>query len=238
VTSLRLDLAGLGDSPAWRGAADHQVYAPQAAVQIAAAVACLRARPGVRRVVVAGLCSGAFHGFRAAVSGVRMDALLLLNPLLFFERPDMPLDEPGPADEQVQHAATQLLRALGDRRNWAKLLSGRSDLRQIGGVLVARLGLAWTRLQRRRARRLGRPLADDLVAEFERAAVHTGAVHFVFSHREAGLSLLQAEFGAELAPFLRRYQSTLAVLPEADHTFSTEAGRAALARHLAGLLNV
>jgi hypothetical protein len=71
------------------------VYTPHAIDEIAAAIGFLREEPGVSEVHALGLCSGAYHAFKAAVAGVPLDGIVLVNPLVFFYRPGMPLDPPA-----------------------------------------------------------------------------------------------------------------------------------------------
>ncbi len=80
-TVLRFDLAGLGDSETRPERGDDEVYPPAAIDDIRAAVDFLRARYGAAEIVLAGLCSGAYHALRAAVAGIPVSRLLLVNPL-------------------------------------------------------------------------------------------------------------------------------------------------------------
>ena len=88
---LRLDLAGIGDSRPRGTQPDNVVYSPTAVDDVGAAVAWCK-RQDARTVTVVGLCSGAYHALKAAVAGHPIDAIVPINPLTFFWKPDMPLD--------------------------------------------------------------------------------------------------------------------------------------------------
>jgi dienelactone hydrolase len=107
VASLRLDFAGLGDSPSRTAQGDEDVthvFTVDRRADIAAAVTELQAA-GYRRFAVNGLCSGAYHAFQAAVSDQRIDAQLLVNLPWFSLR----FDRPGPVSlaRRAMHALSQ-----------------------------------------------------------------------------------------------------------------------------------
>jgi len=231
---LRLDLAGLGDSPAALGAQEHRVYPPAAMADVQRALAYLRAQPGVQRVVLLGLCSGAFHAFEAAAQGLDLDAAVVINPLLFF-RPERVDFEAVPAqDHAVQQLSGQALRSLRDPARWAKLLRGGVNLRFILATLTRRVALTGKRAWRAALRAAGRPQADDLAAKLKRAAsvparAHRGPrLHFVFAAGDAGLGLLTAEAGRTLRALQRQGRVAVHTVAQADHTFSREGARGRL----------
>ncbi|MEP7055857.1 MAG: hypothetical protein ABI912_11480 [Actinomycetota bacterium] len=102
--AVRLDLSGLGDSPARAGRPDNEAYPIAAAADVAEAVAQLRSQ-GVMRVAVIGLCSGALIGFDAALSVPEIDVLLAINGA--FHKPFT-----GGRRERLQRAAGPTARLL------------------------------------------------------------------------------------------------------------------------------
>jgi alpha-beta hydrolase superfamily lysophospholipase len=76
---LRVDLSGLGDSPAAPGAADNVTYPARAFEDIAAAIRAL----GAPRVIVAGHCSGGDYAFQIGARDPRVAGVLILNPRTF-----------------------------------------------------------------------------------------------------------------------------------------------------------
>ncbi|MEO0398636.1 MAG: hypothetical protein AAF224_04340 [Pseudomonadota bacterium] len=77
--SLRFDLSGLGDSARATAGVSHEA---QALKDVAAALDLLQ-DAGVDRVVLAGLCSGADDGYRAALTDARIRGLILLDPYAY-----------------------------------------------------------------------------------------------------------------------------------------------------------
>lgn len=80
---LRFDLGGIGDSPPLPGAAANVSYPRHMLDDLREAVAFVRHEAPRRPVIVAGLCSGAWSAFQAALQGVDVDAVVAINPPLY-----------------------------------------------------------------------------------------------------------------------------------------------------------
>jgi len=80
VPSLRMDLSGLGDSPAART----PLRADARAVQdLQAAMDHLQQTLGIDRFVVFGLCSGAINGYRLALADPRVTGLMMFDGFVY-----------------------------------------------------------------------------------------------------------------------------------------------------------
>lgn len=87
-STVRLDFSGWGESPDL-GHAPGRPYDDHCIAETLAAMAALR-RDGYRRVVLAGLCAGAWVGMRAALHA-HVDAVIAINPQLYW-KPGEPMD--------------------------------------------------------------------------------------------------------------------------------------------------
>ena len=76
ITSLRLDLSGLGDSPA---ATDGLHFKDQAMADLRTALDWLQQQRGIDRGLVFGVCSGALNGYLLAQSDRRVVGLALFD---------------------------------------------------------------------------------------------------------------------------------------------------------------
>jgi hypothetical protein len=78
---MRVDLSGIGDSAPWPGEPENLPYPRWAMRDVEDSVAYLRDRWGAASSCAIGLCSGGYHGLRAAVAGVprRHPALSILS---------------------------------------------------------------------------------------------------------------------------------------------------------------
>ena len=81
-TSLRVDLAGTGDSPSRRGLSNQQ----SVAADFAEIVEVLESRMGRLPLILAGLCSGADNAIRLTVEDSRIIGMILLDPFCFQDR--------------------------------------------------------------------------------------------------------------------------------------------------------
>jgi hypothetical protein len=80
VSSIRFDLAGLGDSGASGGGAH---FMAQVVLNIQQAMSLVEAMTGIRRFIVLGLCSGASNGMAAAMADPRIVGLTMFDGYAF-----------------------------------------------------------------------------------------------------------------------------------------------------------
>jgi dienelactone hydrolase len=83
--SLRMDFSGWGESPD-RGHAPGRPYDQHGIAEVGEAVVALRAR-GHHRIVLAGLCAGAWIGLQAALT-VDVEGVVAINPQLYWQPGD------------------------------------------------------------------------------------------------------------------------------------------------------
>lgn len=233
-TVLRLDLAGLGDTPAQPGRPSGEVYPPGAPAEVRAALDWLWRHTGAQEVHLAGLCAGAYHALRAAVeacqAGETVHGVLAINPLTFDWQPGMTLDEPLPA-HRVEGALARYRAGWRSPEVWRRLLAGqiglRTPLRVIGRALRGRLAALRGRAGAGGAPRLGADLA--------RLARRGVRLDFLFAEGEPGEALLRRQGGEAVAALERAGALRVTHVPGADHTFTAEAARrdliARLLRH-------
>lgn len=233
---LRLDLGGLGDSAPRTADATLDVYDPRCADDVAAAVAWLRETQGVDDCVVAGICSGGYHAWRAALGALPVSRVVPVNPLVFHWQPGMSLDPSAHAFGRAA-VADDAMRSLRDPQRWLKLLRGQANLRVITTAVLGRLRDRVAHRRRALARWFGHPQPDDLAADLQRAVHHGVRPCFVFSEGDPGRLLLAGQGGAVFRELLRRGQVELHHLPGADHTLSHQAAREALWRTMDLLLD-
>jgi hypothetical protein len=85
MSSLRLDLGGIGDSEA-PGGASAVPLALRAVHDLQAAMDLVEARLGIRRFVIVGMCSGAEHAMSAGMVDARVIGLSLFDGFAFPQR--------------------------------------------------------------------------------------------------------------------------------------------------------
>lgn len=233
VRVLRVDITGIGDSDARVGALDNVVYSPHAMRDVVAALAYLRTREGATACHVMGLCSGAYHAFKAATGRLGIDSALMINPLTYFWVPGTPLTDIKDYEVISLGSRYRTLFLTGDP--WRRLVRGELDLRVIGSVAWRTLARNLSLPLRALARKLHLPLKNDLARELRRAADDGVPLRFVFAANAPGYALLAQQSGGAFSIAQRRGEVSVTFVADADHTFTGVDARDRLVHVLDGL---
>jgi pimeloyl-ACP methyl ester carboxylesterase len=221
---LRLDLAGLGDSHTRSGRRDNEVFPPEALQDIGAAIELMRSRYDIREVSLAGLCSGAYHALRAAVAGLALNRVLMVNAQNYFWDSSMSLEGLQLA-EVVRNPGIYRERIFSGSA-WKRFLTGQVNIWRIVRIYLHRPLLALQSKARDAARALGLRLGQDLGRELEAVIGRGIRVVFVFARGEPGLDLLKIEAGSMIKRLGERCR--VRIIDSADHTFSRSGPRKVL----------
>ncbi len=225
--SVRLDIGGVGDS-APIGDADRNLPYPARAVdELVAALPELVAAAGARRLVLTGICAGAYHAFTVAQRELDVDLaeVILLNPVQF--EPEASAAQAGGSDSSAEVAAFERRQR---RRKFAHAIPGSAPV-------VGLLRFVRDRLHRGQLRAAG--LLQRGADEGDTAAcllrIHRQGTRLALfvSPADPGFELLQLEAGDATRAGLRDGWISVEVIADADHVFSSEAARLRLR---AGLL--
>ena len=181
-----------------------------------------------------GLCSGAYHAFKAAVAGQAVASGVMINPLTYFWREGTVLSDVK--EYEISALTSRYRDKFFTAEPWIRLLRGELDLRLIIEVLLRRLGNVVAPHLLELARRLRWPIAQDLADEL-RSAVQRGVrLRFVFATHAPGHALLYRQSGRAMAELLRRGQASIDFIAGADHTFTRLEARERLVLLLDGLI--
>ncbi|HLB21877.1 MAG TPA: alpha/beta fold hydrolase [Solirubrobacteraceae bacterium] len=187
VPTLRIDLAGIGDSDGDAGALerDEGLYVPRYVAQTLEVLDALAETGLPPRFLLAGLCSGAYWGLHAALADERVRAVVMINPrALFWDRSVSSMRE-----------ARNVRKALR-ADTWAKLVRGQitaQRARAIGaGVAVVVRSLPARALANWRAWRTG---GDRLHRALERLQASDTRLLGIFTASEPVLEELTRNGG-------------------------------------------
>ena len=225
---VRLDLSGLGDSAPLQGRPDTVVYSPSAVQEVCRVVELLRAQPGTAQVHLMGLCAGAYHGFKAAVQGARIDSVIAINPLTFFWNEGMSLDAPLAAHKVVDDMS-RYRKGLLDASRWRKLFGGGVDIKRLIAVLWEAEKKVIARPWRELARALRLPVRDDLAAELLGVTRRGVKLNFLIASGDPGEVLLREQGGRAVNRLEREGVLTVTQFEGADHVFTRHRARQSLA---------
>jgi pimeloyl-ACP methyl ester carboxylesterase len=235
---MRLDQAGVGDSDFPRERSVVNPYSNDVLADIAAALEWLRDQRGVTACTVLGLCSGSYHGLKAALAGLAgLDTVVAVNPSLFYWHDGMPLEEstanPG---NQVAHMHNAV-RGIRDPQKWVRLLKGDIDMRGLGRVVCARAHRGLKFRLRDLARMSGLRVRNDLAAELRAIAKKGIGMQFVFSAGDPGLQVMKEEVGGAWRQLVASRAIGLSEVADADHSFMSPSSRRRLYQQLNLLLD-
>ncbi|HEY6516044.1 MAG TPA: alpha/beta hydrolase [Steroidobacteraceae bacterium] len=221
---LRMDLAGLGDSNTRPGRTDNEVFPPEALEDIRTAIDFLVTRHGIREVSLLGLCAGAYHGLRAAIAGLPLVRVLMVNPSNYFWDQTMSLE--GLQLTEVVGNPGIYRERIVSLRAWRRLLSGQVNIWRIVKIYMRLPVLTLQSKLRDAARAAGIRLRHDLGRELEAVIARGVRMVFIFARGEPGLDLLKIEAGSMIGRLGERCR--LRIIDSADHTFSRSGAREVL----------
>ena len=232
---LRLDLSGLGDSPTHPEHEEHTVYSASASGEVEAAVASMRSRFAGARCHVIGMCSGSYHGLKAAIGGAQIDSLVMINPLTFDWHPGDSLSA-DLSPHAVAHAMSSYRQSLFRPRAWRRVLDKDFSLGRAFRRAAAGVRMKVSACLREAGRTLGIRMPGDLGSDLEMLGDRGLVIHFVFASGEIGPSLLKLHAGRSMLRLQRRGLLTQTLVDHADHIFTSLHSRQHLGTVLDGVL--
>lgn len=213
---LRLDFAGIGDSPTRPGHADDDVFPDEALLDIRSAIVFMRARYGISDMTLSGLCSGAYHALRAAAAGLDINRILMVNPQNYYWDKGMTLEQVQLAE--VVHNPGLYKRRIFSMSAWQRMIHGQVDIGRIAIIYLQRLQIGAGALLKGIARRLKIRLREDLGWELRAIVARGIQVTFVFASGEPGIALLKLQAGSDLSRLGNKIR--IRILNGGDHIFS------------------
>lgn len=216
LASLRMDVAGMGDSPSWPDDTGSPLYGRHGPADVGAAIAALAAR-GYERVVVMGLCAGAHLAVHAALQQPRIVGVVAVNLQKFIWVPGTSLDI---ALRRAKRSFRSYLRSLRNPGEWRRLLRGEGDMIGIAAAM-ARRGMAGVA---RRLRDLFPPRPGSPVAQVRgwlaRLQGRGVRLLFVYADDDPGLGELALYFGTGGHRLRALPDARLVLLPKSDHNLN------------------
>ena len=227
---LRMDLCGLGDSVVSDPEYENVTYPATAFRDIDLTLNHLHTQLGVRRVVLLGLCSGAYAAFQAAaqLTNPVLVESVLINPLTFFWKEGMSLETA--ADAQRLQSFQECMTALWQPGKWWKILSGKSKLGITGilKILQDRMRLRFrfapkvtpSNCDSTREPFPTHPVQEDLPGDLERIEKAGRHLACFFASSDPGYGLLTFHARRKVKELLRAGKMSVFFIDNADHTFS------------------
>lgn len=221
---LRLDAAGIGDSPAWPDGPGEVLYSPDQKADVRAAMDALTAR-GFRRFHLVGACGGAYLALHTARDDTRVAGFSLVNLLKFHWREGDSLAVA--MAEQVYRPTNSYLQRLKDPETWRRILRGEVALAGIAGALARRIGHKLTAMPLKLFARLNGRLSPQAEAAgwFRALAVLGVVMQMILSAEDPALAELALYFGQEGRDLPPEAHVRVEILANADHNLSQRDAR-------------
>jgi pimeloyl-ACP methyl ester carboxylesterase len=208
LLALRFDFSGIGDSPV---RSDTLGFEKSTVAETREAMDYLRQTRGIEHFILLGGCSGAFASFETAACDPRVAGALLIN----FQMPEA-ADEAENSERLTRSAAHYYHNwALFDLRSWGRLITGKSDYRQLVRVLRHEVERWLT------ARNKASAQTSYFQARLGELTDRKTPVVFICSQADSRLHDLRQHGGAQLRRLCARGGVGLDVIRGADHTFTT-----------------
>ncbi len=234
VSSLRMDLAGFGDSAAVPDG-DPDPYAERNVQDLIAAVSALDAA-GHGDPVVIGICSGAYTAFHATLSDPRIRAMILVNLQKFIWEKNSSLK----VGSGLQRRPLGFyLRAATRRTAWIRFAKGEIA---VGAVLMTLCRRPAARLYRRLCQGLERVTGTEtrsgqIMRWFRALKSREVRISLLYSEGDPGLSEVAHYFGRGRKRFHHLPNVEVSLLSAADHALLEYDARLQLIEKVCRIVN-
>ena len=217
--SVRMDVSGIGDSVIWEDEALNHPYADQPTDDLRVLMRHLEKLGRADRFGVAGLCSGAFVAYHAALADPAVTSVVLINPQTFTWEEGMSLDV-NPMT--TRDASDYYKRRFFAKDAWMKLLRGGvNPLHAVEAVRARVVGVARSQLARAKGKLPGAASRGSEVARAFDALGERGVdVLIVFASNDPGIDNLDEKVGASMPALAKRSSFTIATIEGPDHSFT------------------
>lgn len=230
-TVLRMDVSGICESAAGEGHAPNDPHAKTLLEDVRTAVELLLSTTRQQSITLLGLCSGAYASFQTAIADPRVRGIVLLNPEVFHLKDGSPKFSQTEQSLAAKHYRQSLLSAAA----WKKLLTGKANVRYIGGFVTAKAKTAVVTLRDRISARITK-VPQGLPGDLHRLLSRGVNVAVVMAEGDTGHESLMTQLSADL-DMLREMGFRLKMTPGPDHTFNDFATRRPLVDWLVEVLS-
>jgi pimeloyl-ACP methyl ester carboxylesterase len=236
--SLRMDVAGVGDSVWFRQGVRRAIYNEDQLADVSEAVSYLRSQ-GLHRITVTGRCSGAWLAFHSALRDERIARIVLVNLQRFIWREG---DDLEIAMQTTYRSTESYLEEIRDGSIFRRLLNGDVNWSRAGGALRSLLGFAIGKI---------RSIFDALLDRTNFASAETRQIRswvqilaerkvrvlFVYSDSDAGRDTFASHFGLDGRHAAHCPDLEMKIIQNADHDLTPVAAQEEYFQHLSENIN-
>lgn len=219
IPSIRVDVSGIGDSAIWDDEWHNHPYGEQQSLDIRAVIEHLKGKGRFDRFAVAGLCSGAFVGYHAALADEAIVGVVLINPQTFAWEEGMSLEVNPLA---TRDASEYYKRRFFTKEAWMKLLKGGVDPRHAIGAAGGRVvDVARATFAKAKAKiPIDASRGSEVARAFDALTRRGVDVLIVFAGGDPGIDNLNEKVGSSMQSLLKRDSFTIETIDGPDHSFT------------------
>jgi pimeloyl-ACP methyl ester carboxylesterase len=235
LLSLRLDIAGIGDSPDLASKPDQILYRDESKIDVSAAIDWLKSE-GFHNITVIGLCAGAHLGFHTALSDPRISHVIMVNLQVFIWHKN---DSLAVAFRESYQSIGFYFRRAFVPETWKKLLRGDVKVRGIARAISKRLRKKMASYLPSVTGGFKNHSSDEIrtVKAWMKALDQRKVKQtYVYSIGDAGLDELSLYRRIKGGQIKGSKCASLWFIPNADHNLSQHAAREALVEIVQNLL--
>ena len=216
---LRFDRPGMGDSVAPIGVEENEIYSSSGLQSLRSMMDYIEERTNINKFRLAGLCSGGYFSYQAALIDRRVVGLLMINPLTYQWRAGDTVLVPH---RQIYKATRFYLRTSMRKETWLRLIKGQINLKGIAGTISSRMIQSTTaKWHRAISWSLRRETALSEVARNFLSLESRGTdIFMIFDSAEGGVDLMEEHLGKNASIMKRRKKFRIEFIDNADHTFT------------------
>jgi pimeloyl-ACP methyl ester carboxylesterase len=218
ITSLRFDLAGIGESDVLEGRTS-SLYTLDALEDVKHALDVLEPKSNGHGTIAVGLCSGAFLSLHGAIDEPRISGSIIVNLQRFVWKEGTSLQVAG---KRTKRSTRFYVRALGRRQTWVRIFKGEGDVISTASTLMLRAVRKWRASNS--SKEAGTP-HDDIRRAVKRVAESGTHLRFWYSEDDPGLSELEEYFGKDGRQLMSLPNVRIDTLQGADHSLNSHAAR-------------
>ncbi len=231
---LRMDFSGMGDSRLNDVGKENDVYASRFMAEARSAVDLLKER-GATRVVLMGLCSGAYVAYHTAIADPRVTGVVLINPLTFHWTEGDSLEV---RMRKSFGSTEQYKRRLFKVETWKRIVRGDVGVAKITAELTRRVGRRTTFEVRSLLARISGGIAEatDIERGFRRLCARGTSSLLVLGSEDGSRDVIEEHLGRDASSMKVVKGFRMEVWAGTDHTFTPLRAQRRLIRFIMGHL--
>ncbi len=221
--SLRMDIAGLGDSPPRPGRKENVLYDVDSIRDVSAAIDWLETQ-GIDQVILTGVSAGGYLSFHVAIQDPRIIGALPVNSPNFIHREGDSLN----ITVRDQHHSTRFyIKKLIDAKTWGRFFKGELNIRGISRTVMRRI--------RRKLRAkidllrglVGGTVSDTITVRhwFKLLQARNTQLLFIYSENDGGLDDLSVYLGRDGKKLQSFKNVKLVMMTGTDHVLTATSAK-------------